>query len=1356
VVTAPFRRLSALFEDTASNQRRVVLILYALVAPPFLFSTYLLSPESKQLTSTLTIAAICALGIAPTALRRVAKPVDWILPVALAPIACCGIAFTVAGRAGPGFVAALGAPVAWAAVLCELPAVIASVLAAVVTCFMVTAQQASMGAAASSALVVAVTQGLAAWVIYGKSTRHRELAQALRVSEEKFEKAFENNVDGVCIFDGKTGEYLELNRGFEELTGYSRQEAIGKTSEPLGLWVEPSDRQRFYDEFKSQGRLRDFRSQFRAKDGREFWGETWADSVQIGGRACVLSATRDVTERCLAEEANQLFATSFERGSVAQALASVDGRFIRINDALGKLLGFEPSELLGKCITDVMDRSTRVADATSLWSLSTDQPMRRFICQFAAKCGKAVWVDVNLSLICDADGKPRNSVATFVDITERVNAEADLRQSESNFRTFFEMLVDMVSVCTRSGSIIAANESLRSALGYSADELASMQVHDLFPEEQRTQVKEIFQKLSAASLGECNFPIVTRLRARIPVVTRAVLGHWNGTECVFCISKNLSAEQEAQQRFERLFRHNPALMALTSRTDGTYVDVNDAWLSSLGYARADVIGRTVADLDLFMNQSVHGEVAKKLQLSGVLRDVEVGIRRKDGSILHGVLSGEVVGGPGQELVLTVTLDITERKRAESQLLETSDRLALAVRAGNIGIWDWDAVAGKMVWDDQMLRLYGITRSEFTGAYADWSSRLHQEDAERAIAEAQQALRGERLFDTEFRVVWADGSVHNIRGLGLVQRDSDGQAIRLIGTNWDITEQKRAEAELFEANQQLREATERANEMANRANLANTAKSEFLANMSHEIRTPMNGVIGMLELLQGTRLSEEQHKYAEVATNSGKALLALLNDILDISKIEAGKMELEQAPFDLLMLLNEIASTAAASASAKGLQFQLDVDPAIRAGYVGDANRLRQVITNLLSNAIKFTSRGKVVLELRLLTYADNRATLRFAVLDSGIGIEESRQSALFQKFTQVDASTTRRFGGTGLGLAISRELVEMMGGLIGVHSQPDAGSEFWFTVRLAVRNIRFDSRTSGAEEKAVKAGAEAPRISYRALDPKATDDCAGSPLVLVVEDNPTNQLVAEGLLHRLGIRTEVVDSGRSAIARLREERYSLVLMDVQMPNMDGITATELIRSGVAKALDRDVPIYAMTAHVMHEEKQRCINAGMNGHVAKPVTLNKLREILLNQQLLTQPPQRVCPDVTVNQPPRVEVVHFGSLLSRLGGDRELAVRLLQTFASDLPQRLSELQRAIETNDARLSAQLAHSLQGAGSAIGADGMRAICIEIEATSRLGDLDRARLHVPALLAECSAIEASVTEYLAKNAKFGESEVTP
>ena len=374
--------------------------------------------------------------------------------------------------------------------------------------------------------------------------------------------------------------------------------------------------------------------------------------------------------------------------------------------------------------------------------------------------------------------------------------------------------------------------------------------------------------------------------------------------------------------------------------------------------------------------------------------------------------------------------------------------------------------------------------------------------------------------------------------------------------------------------------------------ASRLKSQFLANMSHEIRTPMNGVLGAGNLLAATDLTDEQRAYVDILSSSGEALLTIINDVLDLSKIEAGRLELEPSTFALLDPFTEVVNLLAPQAAAKNIRLSLNVDADLPRSVVGDAGRLRQVVTNLVGNAVKFTNVGQVLVKVSAESRSEDAVTLRCAVSDSGIGIAEQDIARLFTEFSQLDTSNARRFGGTGLGLAISDRLVRLMNGEIGCTPNPGGGSRFWFTAPFALAR---------PDDRALDDGAVASTATPKGGPP------ASAPAILIVEDNETNALILTHMLKLLGYRSDTVSNGADAIEAAGRESYSTILMDCQMPVMDGFTTTRRLRSQFAG--DPRIPIVAITATATTEDQERCFAAGMDDYLPKPIIMDRLGAVL---------------------------------------------------------------------------------------------------------------------------------------------------
>ncbi len=552
----------------------------------------------------------------------------------------------------------------------------------------------------------------------------------------------------------------------------------------------------------------------------------------------------------------------------------------------------------------------------------------------------------------------------------------------------------------------------------------------------------------------------------------------------------------------------------------------------------------------------------------------------------------------RHVVVTVD-DITERKR-EQDALNASEKTLRNIAATVPG-----ALYQFCIWKDGRMGMNYISEQAeaIIGARIDQESFVETfiamvvpEQREMFVESIQKAATSASEWKFEWTMKRPAGELICLSAHSVPV--ADGDKLVFSGIFQDITERKRVEEALVATNHQLEAATARANSLAAQAQSANIAKSAFLANMSHEIRTPMNGVIGMTGLLLDTELDTEQRRYAEAVRSSGESLLGLLNDILDFSKMEANKLELERLDFDLSSLLDDFASTLGFSAHEKGLEFLCTTDPNVPKLLRGDPGRLRQILNNLASNAVKFTQAGTVVVRVSLLEVQKDGVLLRFVVRDTGIGIAEDKLGLLFDKFSQVEASTTRRYGGSGLGLAISKQLTELMGGEVGVTSIADKGSEFWFTARL------------GTQPERAQVGPMPPPNSRRPTPGEMRNKFAGrAGRILVAEDNATNQLVAIGMLKQLGLRADAVANGKEVIRALETIPYDLVFMDVQMPEMDGLSATLQIRDPGSNVHNHQLPIIAMTARAMQGDREECLRTGMNDYIAKPLAPAALAQVL---------------------------------------------------------------------------------------------------------------------------------------------------
>lgn len=711
---------------------------------------------------------------------------------------------------------------------------------------------------------------------------------------------------------------------------------------------------------------------------------------------------------------------------------------------------------------------------------------------------------------------------------------------------------------------------------------------------------------------------------------------------------------------------------------------------------------------------------------------------------------------------------------------------------------------------QIEALLGFTQEEWLDNPFLWYRQLHPDDREMWVSEFARTCSVGKNFRAEYRVLARDGRIVWVQGECQLIRDEDGRPIYLQGVAFDITHLKRA-------------ATVEKEKLA--AEAANRAKSEFLARMSHEIRTPLNGVVGMVDLLSATGVNETQRRYLQLARQAADSLMTVINDILDFSKIEAGKVEIEAVEFDLYKIIEDLTELLAPLAAKKKLSLTCLLRPEVPRRLVGDPNRVRQILTNLINNALKFTQRGYINVRASVDKEQDQHLVVRVQVEDTGIGIPADRLNRLFQSFSQVDSSTTRRFGGTGLGLAISKRLAELMAGEMGVESKQGHGTTFWFTVRFGVvaqtepvddiakalrdvcilavepdpnyRRILTEqlegrlcprSRVVGNDEAldAMRQGAgegkpynvallpygsplaaailslaapaapvllalldiddrtdaatiaqagfsgslHRPLLQSRLMDaiasniikrpdtaPQASSVKGPEPLkglhLLVAEDNEMNQFVTQQILAQVGCTCEIVGDGVQAVAAAQRGGYDAVLMDCQMPAMDGPEAARRIREREASsATPRRLPIIALTAEALTGDREKCLAAGMDDYVSKPINPQDLFNAIA---ALTRRPMSSVPLPAVEAERPVDVE---ALLRRCMGDAQFAARTLEKFSRRALEDVELLRSGIKAANIQSATRLALNLKDAATDISANPLRRLAFEIETAGLARDM--------------------------------------
>lgn len=723
-----------------------------------------------------------------------------------------------------------------------------------------------------------------------------------------------------------------------------------------------------------------------------------------------------------------------------------------------------------------------------------------------------------------------------------------------------------------------------------------------------------------------------------------------------------------------------------------------------GYSAEEVMGRNVNILMPEPYHSAHDQYLRNYLTTGTKRIIGIGREvqglRKDGTVFPLDLSITELHSTEEQGFIGLVRDITERKYLDEQL-RNSERMKKAMLESSLdAIITIDSDSRICEFNQPASAIFGYALYEVIGkSMADLIvpeqyREAHKRGIKRYLNTGEEAVLGRRFEITalrrsgeEFPIELAITPIHHREHTFFTA------FIR------DITETKQSE-----------EALRRGREQAEHASLV---KSQFLAMMSHEIRTPLNAILGTQELLADTALNDIQKSYLRMAQDAGVTLLTLINDILDLTKVETGKLELENIAFDSLQVINEVLQLVGVKAKEKNLRLISVIEPDISTWVRGDPWRLRQVLLNLLTNAVKFTPGGSVTLKLSQRPAEVNDGALLFEVIDTGIGIAEEVQPRLFEVFIQADPSDTRKYGGSGLGLAISKRLVELWGGQMGLDSQPGVGSRFWFSYGRAV-----DAPQAGLNHDQVE---DATLPSFAAH-------------LLLVEDSPVNQAVLSTMLRSGGHKVDVADSGTAAIEAVRAACYDLVFMDVSMPDMSGIDATRAIRQlgGAAAKL----PIIAMTAHAVKGYREQCLQAGMNDYATKPIGKKDLLALVGKWLGCMKPGQNKTAESS-NQ----TVLLDEAVLSQLAEDAgmEDATQLLRIFMAELKGRRDNITNAVSKQDLTALGHEAHALKSGAATFGAWALHALAVEMNTCCKRGDLATALLIAERLLSCAEATLAAI-----------------
>jgi PAS domain S-box-containing protein len=1041
---------------------------------------------------------------------------------------------------------------------------------------------------------------------------------ALRDSEGRFRSLVDGILDVVLILDWD-GTILFANKAAADCVGVPNPEAgLGRNA---AEFIHPDYLEAaFRDLLLVKEGKGGFFSEYimRTSRGEEKWVEGLGTKIAFGGGTVNLVTLRDISSRKRAalelRDSQEHFQAIVQ--NVAEGIVTIDenGRIGLFNEAAQRIFGYRADEVVGRNVNVLMPEEYR--DRHDLYlKLYLKEPEKRTLgvgreVPGRRKDGSVITIDISLSEILLSRG--RNFVGVIRDVTEIRRTEQRLRDLTAMQRAILNNAGYAIISTDPEGTIVSFNAAAERLLGWKAEEMigrkSSEVLHDAGEIRQRAEqisrelkrdVAPGFDVLAArvrrGGEDEQEWTYIHKDGRRIPVVlsVTAMRDEQGAVTGFVGIARDITLRRRAEDDRRKLYRaveQSPSTVVVTD-VNGTIEYVNPKFTQITGYSAQEALGQNPRILKSGeMPPERYRELWETITAGNEWRGVFHN-KKKNGQLYWEAVSISPVKDDAGRIThfVAVKEDITEMRAAQEELAKLS--LVASKTDNAVIITDRE---GRIEWvNDGFSRITGYTLAEVAGRKPGNILRGPLTDAE-TEGRIRASLASRKSFTEEILNYRKDGGTYWLSMTITPVLDEKGDVLRFVAIESDITGRKRTEEELHKAKLE--------------AESANRAKSEFLASMSHEIRTPMNAILGMADLLWESDLTEEQKKYVGVFRSAGENLLNLINDILDLSKVESGRLTLEAVPFSLEEVLGKTCDMMSERASKKGLELVCRIRPGVPARLVGDPVRLRQVLLNLIGNAVKFTEKGEVLVEVGPGASGGNAAPsapgsetflLEFRVADTGVGIPPDKLDAIFERFTQADSSTTRKYGGSGLGLTISRQLVELMNGRIGVKSDPGKGSTFTFTARFGWTSDRSPE------------------------EPKAAVDIRGLR-TLVVDDNETNRLILMETLSRWGAEVSEAADGPSAIRTLDEAKtagrpFDLAILDQRMPGMDGFQLAEQIRTNAELG---SLLVMMLSSESRAEDRARARSLGMSSYLVKPVKRGDLMEAILTARGKSRPPAGV--------------------------------------------------------------------------------------------------------------------------------------
>jgi len=1215
------------------------------------------------------------------------------------------------------------------------------------------AQHATDGLVSKTALILifgtlfSAMLGLLSWFLLNGRQRALRYAEQMNSELSISENRFRNmaNTAPVLIWMANTEQVcFWFNQVWLDFTGRDLSQEQGNGWQ---VGIHPADLESYFNNFASHFKQRSafhLTYRLRRQDGEYRWLDDHGVPLfdEQGHFSGYIGSCTDITERKNNED--QIQATSHYARSLIEAsldpLVTISpvGIITDVNHATEQVTGIERTQLIGSDFSQYFtepDLANAIYREVFARGSVTDYPLAIRHCS-----GTITDVLYNASLYRNSLGEVIGVSAAARDITQRKRLDTQLSESLKLFHAVFNNAAIGIAQLSTTGQFLQINDEYCQLIGYSREEVLSQKLtfqqitHPDDLQDDLLQVQAMFESKNRFS-KEKRYIRKDGLIVWAHVSINVVCNNQGEADYVIAAAIDISQKkrveqqlQNSEEKFSKIFHSSPFGIAITMPDNGTFIDVNPAFLDIYGYSRAEVIGRSSIDLAMWMVPAERIRLMNKLLQERSLKELEVKFRHKTGKAGVVLLSMETINIGSETFALSLITDITARKQAEETIQSLLNEQRAIVNSTLAGIFK--TRQRRFIWSNATCQQQlGYSAEQLT----DLPTRAlyPDETAYQAFGDlAYPLIKDGNTVRSEIQFLCNNGTLRWFAISGCQLSPDTDEAIWAL---LDIEDKKRYEAELIKA---------RASSEA-----IAKAKSAFLANMSHEIRTPMNGVIGLTQLAINQNTSPQVHDYLEKIARSSQSLLGILNDILDLSKLEANRVNIEQRHFNLDTLLDNLRDQFSEQAQAKRLNLQLRVSDNTPRELIGDALRLQQILANLLSNALKFTERGLITLDISSTNLTETSCRLLFSMQDSGIGIAEDDLEKLFKPFSQIDDTISRRFGGTGLGLAICQSLLNLMGSQLQANSSPGQGSTFSFELALPV---------AGADAAHAKPLRSSPRPGTLSDDLAALGSNLLGARILVAEDNPINQQVVREFLQLSGMIVTLADNGEAAIQYLAQQAFDAVLMDVHMPLLDGMAATRQIRAQPEYA---QLPIIALTAGVTEDERENYLACGMNDFIAKPIVPEKLFATLSrwikcpasSDHSPTSPALAPrAPSTDLENPPGFD---FSTPLLMLGNDRALLFSLLKDFVAESADTPASINRQVEAGDFNSAYQLVHKLKGTAGYLGAQNLQALAQTLENPLKADGFDAEAL--AALTAELHRIAAWLSEQPQDDGQLEEQSAT-